>query len=202
MLKKAITLYLVTFILGIILSGCCNCNNQNFRFRWKDLKLSSRAYTINAGSVNSVADTGTNFAGKGYLLQVFLSGELIAANHSWANGLVNQAYACKCAGDSYQSQQSITQLRVFTVNDYDSAHPAMSDVTEHFKSPKYSQTGADGLGPLYTGIPTAAYHSSPGAAFELYLDTKPTIGAGHQFKVVVALADGSIFSGNTPILQF
>lgn len=205
MFKKAIALYLAVFLIAAVISGCmnCKCNPQSFHFKWKSLDLSSASYTINSGHVYPEDYSGNDFWGKNFMLRVRLNGELVAANCPSRPGFVNQAYACSCVEDSYESNSVVSDLKVFTVNPYDSVHAADAEVTEYFKSPHFAFEGADGLGPLDLQLSAKnRYFWEAGTNYELYLETKPTYTGKHQFKVIVYFSDSSSYTATTPELMF
>ncbi len=202
MLRKALVIYLASFIAAVVISGCCNCDHvQVFNMRWKGLSLSSKPYNIVSGMVSPAQDTTSGFYGKNYLLQVLMQAELVARNHIPVPGFINQAYACKCNEDSYHAKQSITSFHVFSVYAYDAKHDAMSDITEYFRSQDYSKTAVDGLGPLNLGLSQEHFYGLE-RNFDLYLQDKPSLGKMHQFKVVVGMSDGSELTALTSLLRF
>src|SRR5688572_682295 len=120
MIKKVLTLYLAFFATGVILSGCCDCSHVgSFRFRWTNLDLSNRSYTIDSGSVRVVPDSGFDFRGRNYAILTRVDHELIAANDFHTASFLNTAYACKCAESDYTPEHRIAALQIISVNSFD-----------------------------------------------------------------------------------
>lgn len=205
MIRKAATLYIACYLLGVILSGCCNCPPAAERtIRWTGLHLSSRPYTVEAdSSIKASADTTTDFQSKQCLLRTTLDYQFIAGAKSYQLHLLNEAYACKCAEQTIKAQKSITNLRVFTINNFDGSHPAGSEITDRFGSPYILNSRPSGLGPLELYLPASQYQGSePYTIYDLYLAKRPTAGSTQQFKVVVTFSDTTSYSELTPLLRF
>jgi hypothetical protein len=203
MLRKSALLYITCFALANILTGCCNCPPApTYNYRWTQLTLTNKSYTIDTGKVSFIADTTNDFTTKNYMIDAMLAYELLASNTNNKWSFTNQAYACKCISSFYNPQKSITSLKVFTINPYDNTHPAMSDITEYFRSPKHTGNGApDGLGNLNLGLPESSHYSPPYGSFWLFLATKPSLGSLHQFKVEITLSDSSTITANTTLVK-
>jgi hypothetical protein len=206
MIRKAFIVYLACFAFAHVLSGCCNCPPApTHSYRWIGTKLETVSYTITEGKVQADADTSMDFSSRSLMLEVRPTYELLSMKrqqHSmhW----VNSAYAYKCVDEFYQTQQPIMQLRVVSLTDYDATHPAMSDITEYFRSAEYDGNGmVKGLGALNLGLPESK-NSSYGVStyFRLLLAVKPGVGTEQQFKVELTLEDNSKIEQVTPVLRF
>jgi hypothetical protein len=203
MLRKTAILYISFFAIAHFLAGCCNCPpSPHYRIKWTQPKLRGYSYTIDSGRITVMLDTSNDFSSGNYMMDVTMGYELLAANTPRSSGLTTQAYACKCDPViSYTPDHKLSSLKVFTIKAYDNSHPAMTEVTEYFKSPKYTNGNPDGLGNLELNLMQSTYYNTPGS-FQLYLSTRPTIGTVHQFKVELKLDNDSTITALTPALMF
>ncbi len=200
MLKKSLSIYFFVFLLAAIISGCCDCNTQTFRFKWKNMELNSLSYVLDSDRIVTLPDTSTDFSGKRYALLVTLNGERIASDLPLP-GLMNQAYACKCPENDFLPNYFINEIQVYSVNAFDTVHPAGARVTEYFKSSRTSDQGRIELVPVNPVSFDGRYYGW-GTSLSLFLDNKPTLGHKHQFEVTVTFTDGSSFTELTPELTF
>lgn len=92
--------------------------------------------------------------------------------------------------DSYELNTPVTAIRILTLTDFDTDHPAGSDVFPLFRTIYW----AAGL-----TVPLTGFHSLYG--YKLVLMTYPQPG-NYQFRVEFELEDGTIFSEETEILEF
>jgi hypothetical protein len=131
-----------------------------------------------------------------------MSYELIAGIGRAIPGMINCAYACKCDIDPrFIPERRIAGLNIFSLNDYDATHRAMSDVTSYFKEPRYTADSGTLMRELMLPGTTEVINNAALNYF-VYLVTRPSIGKEHQFRVVVRLDDGSEISDTTALLRF
>jgi hypothetical protein len=201
MLRKTAIIYISFFAIAHLIAGCCDCGPMPaYRIKWAQPRISNHSYEINSGRVDLLADTSNNFSAKNYAMSVNMGYELLAAKHHC--GIINQAYACKCdQSASYTPNYKLSSIKVFTVNAYDSTHPAQSEVTGYFKSQKFSDGIADGLGDLNLNLSQGVFYNYPGSFF-LMLGNRPGPGTVQQFRVEVMAENDSTYMALSPVLQF
>ena len=204
MLIKSILLTIAWFALAVVISGCCNCPSApTHNFRWTTLTTSTHGYTILDREVSYPDDTCVDFSDSALVIRAELGYELLAAQQAKPFSLFNQAYACSCVDGFYKFERSLSSLKVLTLQPFDTQHPAMSDVTEYFKSKRFTNNGyPDGLGDLNLRLENSSIYEMPDSKFDLYLDRKPVPGADYQFRIVLTLNDGSTIESTTSKLQF
>ena len=112
----------------------------------------------------------------------------------------NKLYATRCDDYPYPYERiifkdTIINIKVFALNDFDNDFIANSDVTELFKIYDFRKY-----------IPIDEYikkHTIPFKflQIDLYLMKPPTFTGEHSFRVEVLLSDGKIFSAITPLIN-
>lgn len=206
MIRKALFLCFAWYALAFVLSGCdnCKCPPQPVQsIRWTSLGLSTYWYeTTTNNSIMSSVDRIGDFRTRDYLLQVSAGYEFLASNCNHRNALISEAYACDCIPPEIKISNPMTDLRVFTVGNYDNEHPAGSEITDRFGSPLYSNGQPLEMGPLTLNLNTIQYNGGSATnVFDLYMTKKPEPGI-QQFRVVVTLQDSTSFTELTPELLF
>lgn len=204
MLRKALLVYISCFALAHILAGC-NCPPAaHYRYHWTDMKLNTKGYVIADRKVQQDADSSTDFSHRELMLEVRPQYELLALQQRTTLGWTNAAYALKCINAVYTTDRHIMQLRVLSLRPYDAAHPALSDITEYFRSTSHDDKGwVTGLGPLNLGLPQSAKSSwSVDDYYRLFLAVKPTPGSQQIFEVELLLSDSSKIVAQTAEMQF
>jgi len=202
MFRKATFLIAAWYSLALIVSGCCNCSpNPARKFRWTSMDLRPYRYSIDSASVR-IQDTSSDFVSQNAAIEVRMTYELIAANHRSFPGIIGCAYACKCDIEQlFIPERRVTNMKIFTLYDYDTGHPEMSDVTGYFKEPVYIPDTGYVMGQLNPPGTTAEINNASLNYF-VFLVTKPIIGNEHQFRIVFSLNDGSELSDTTALLRF
>jgi hypothetical protein len=208
MLRKAAALSIAWYAFAIILSGCrdkCNCPPQpTYNFRWTNLGVTTHAWPIKDWIVTENPDTSLDFTAKSLLIKAHLNYELITATQCpGQRSIFSQAYACSCVEPNYHPEHALSSIKVITVQPFDGAHPAMTEVTDYFKSKNYNDKGQpDGLRSLNLRLDYGYAGEMPLSYYDLYLDRRPTLGSDHQFKVVFTLSDSSTISATTAVVRF
>jgi len=185
MLRKAAALSIAWYVIAIILSGCrnnCNCPPQpTYNFRWTNMAVTTHAYSITDWIVSESPDTSLDFTAKSLLIKARLDYELITATQCPGPSMINQAYACSCADPLYNPDRTLSSLKVISVHPFDITHPAMSEVTEYFKSKNYNDKGQpDGLRNLDLPLGQGYKGKMPVKDYDFYLYKRPAIGTDHQ----------------------
>jgi len=121
----------------------------------------------------------------------------------------NKLYATRCDDYPYPYERiifkdTIINIKVFALNDFDNDFIANSDVTELFKIydfrkyisiDEYIKKHSISLGYHYQAKENIE------SIIDLYLMKPPTFTGEHSFRVEVLLSDGKIFSAITPLIN-
>lgn len=99
------------------------------------------------------------------------------------------AMDCFCPPKSqYTPLDSIINISIITINDFDSAHFQLSDVSNYFNV--YKNGRKSEISEFIKTIDNFSYGFEITQKIDLALLTPPTFGKEHQFKVIVELSDG------------
>ena len=116
----------------------------------------------------------------------------------WSFSLMNTASACTCIpGAGGSKTEKLTALSIITVNEYDTEHPAGSEIHDLLD---YYGSAFD---PIYEGIPLPTVLA--GALGELLdsedlllkLTKAPTMGTDFQLKIVLELSTGEKYEAES-----
>jgi len=200
MTKKLILLLLLPFLLDLAIS-CCNClDTLTHHYTNKTLAVSA---LDNSGQEPKEITTGS-VVKAAYGIRVQLTREKIARLHKprIVFGQAAYAYSCNCrATDEYLPNDSITAIRIITLQHFNNDHPANSDVSIYFKVYMSSR-----FYPLddYLKYMGATFYDETElqSSFNMLLMTPPASGGAHQFRVQFILSDGRILEQDTPTIDF
>ena len=161
--------------VAVIISACCP-DSTTFHFHWASMGLENYSFKETANGLKRYPAATNDFRDSSYAVEVWLFGEQIArSNHTF----IGAAYALTC-GDTYRTDDEVKGIRIYCINDYDSAHPANADITDYFHV-------ADASFPSVVPRKGNGTFHSPGAKTYFYLQRKPTLGSLHRFVVVATL---------------
>jgi hypothetical protein len=107
------------------------------------------------------------------------------------------ATSCYCPPQNQLlARDSVIAIQIFTLNDFDTHHPANSDVSEYFKVFKRSSFSSitDFLKKYNTILDR---ESELELTFDILLMTPPSLNQNHSFKIKVTLSDGRTLEGIT-----
>jgi hypothetical protein len=198
--KKIILVLLFPFIANLVVS-CCNCldtlihHYTNKTISVVNLDNSGQeAREIPSGSVIKTA----------YGIRVKLSRENIACIEKppIIFGEPAYAYDCRCPpSDQFLPNDSIAAIRVITLTDFNSSHPANTDVSTYFKV--YTLHKFSTLD-YFVKNTDASFSDEKElqATLDLLLMTPPDSNGPHQFRVQIVLSDGRTLEQNTSTIDF
>lgn len=192
MIKKL--LFVFGFVLTLqIITGCCDCEPiRKIYFTRKGLSLKNLDATLpQPGLTNDSVISSTKYG-----IQIQLLNTQLALDKKRINwGLIQQAQACKCAGDDFIPKENILSIKIFSTNDFDTSHPRNTDLSLYFKVKKYNTT-----------VPITEYikslidypYMANTAFFEgIFLQVAPSMAKRHKFRLEIALSDGRILAAET-----
>lgn len=111
--------------------------------------------------------------------------------------LVNTAMACKCAQSTFTAKNSIVNIEIFTLNDFDTSHLSGSDITNYFVvlESVYNPAGyikKPITSSLLTRLNKTYGASRPvdGVGMMFYLDQKVTLNRNARFMIKTTFESG------------
>lgn len=193
-------------IVTQIVIACCSCKQTTFgKYTHKSIDVVN---LDTSGSEIIVARSNAVFKNS-YGIELLFHRSRIACAMPVGSLFISTSYAhsCSCPPEvEILAQDSITQVHVITLRDFDESHPAGSDISDYFK-----------IRPYGNSYNTLKYYDSVGAenytsdlnhkadnldrSERLLLMTPPAIGKLHIFKVQVRLSDGRVLQAKTPEVE-
>lgn len=197
--KKIIFILLLPLILEIVVS-CCECIEPIFQ------NYTNKAITINNldnSGREPIVSASTSILKTAYGIRIQLLGEKIACIERPISIFIQSAFATKCdCPPSYQflPKDSITSIKILSLNDFNSNHSANSEISDYFKVYKYYSFST--IQDYLKNTPAVLnYESDLAIKIDLLLMTAPTIDNQHKFRVQITLSDGRILEQDTSIIE-
>jgi hypothetical protein len=195
---KILSLLLLPLIAELFVS-CCDCPEVTTEFYSNQfLEID---HLDNSGS-DAVITNGPSVPKEAYGIQVRLGLEKVACNQPSRTHFISTSYAfqCDCPPPETIARDSVANLEIFTINDFNETHLANTDVSEYFKIFVGSTyANIDDIIPNLSRI--FYYEFESVVTTELLLMTPPTLSETHSFKVIMTLSDGRTFEATTsPII--
>lgn len=197
--KKIIFILLLPLILEIVVS-CCECVDPIFQ-----------NYTNKAISINNLDNSGkepivsasTAIIKTAYGIRIQLHREKIACIEGPNSIFIQSAFATSCdCPPPYQflPKDSITTIKILSLNDFNSNHSANSEISDYFKVfNHYSFSTIQEY--LKNTRSVLNYESEFEIKIDLLLMTAPTINNQQKFRVQITLSDGRILEQETSIIE-
>ena len=211
MKTKLIILFLLLTPIVDVFYSCCDCpETKNYKYSHKALLLKN----LDNSGKKVIESESLQLNKNAYGIRIYLTREknLVARARQVNNVFVQSAYAfsCECLVPEfvYAPSDSITSIKIFTINDFDDRHSENSDITDYFRIAHSFSTIKDFVAnERYTYKYGYRYHHSSEKPFEdelkidLLLMTAPTMNNKQQFKIQVTLSDRRIFEEQTTEIQ-
>lgn len=198
-IKKIIIIFLFALIVQLIVSCCGGCGEPlELHYTNKEIIISS---LDNRGEVPLVSSS-TTFIKTAYGIRINFTRENIACIKKTNTFFIQSANAlsCKCPPDHYLPRDSITSLKIFTLNDFDSNHSANSDISDYFKVFK-KNTFTPISSYLKNSDSSLYYNQGYNQDTDILLMSPPTINNKHKFKVQIILSDGRVLEQETLLIE-
>lgn len=184
-----------------LLVACCDCYEPMY-FNYTNCSMSV-SNLDNTGSKPVVTQSNT-ISKEAYGIRVEINRNenicKVKPNHSI---VFQSAYAmsCDCPPElQYLPLDSITDIKLISLNDFDSEHLANADVSNYFYISGGNQFTE--ISKFIENDYSVLYNfTNPGLEFDLLLMFPPTLGTEHQFTVEVELSDGRILNVQTEVLE-
>lgn len=199
-MKLSRILLILSFpLLSEVLISCCDCNETvNAHYSNTELLLENLD-----NSKREILIAGETVPRRAYGIRLLINKKEIACAPSHI-GFLPAAYArsCGCPPDvQFLARDSITNIQVFTVNNFNSSYPAQSDVSELFNVFE-QQTFSSIYNYLLNKETTIDHELAYQQPVNLLLLSAPAQNTLHSFTVRVTLSDGRVFEKNTTPLIF
>lgn len=202
MKARKILLFLLLPLIAETVISCCHCLEPVLkRYTNKTLLIDN----LDNSNNEPVISTSGSVAKTAYGIRIHLSREKIACINRSRSVFIQSAFAYKCdcpPPNQFLPEDSITSIKVFTVNDFDATHSANSDISDYFKVyTAYLFT--------FTTIPDYLRNTSPvlysenelEVKLDLLLMTPPSFNNQHRFRVQITLSDGRVLQQETSEIQ-
>jgi len=198
--KKILLVLLFPFLADLVVS-CCNClGTVIHHYTNKTIAVSN---LDNSGQAPQITSSASVFK-SAYGIRIKLTREKTALIDKPMIVFGECAYARECfcrPPDQFLPDDSLTAIRVITLNDFNSDHLANSDVSGYFKVyvPYSFYTFDD-----YVKNTSASlfYENDLQINIDLLLMTPPASVGAHQFRVQIVLSDGRTLEQDTPTIDF
>jgi hypothetical protein len=197
-ISKVFFILLFPLIAEMIVS-CCDCAEpEHFRYTNSELAVSN---LDNSGQFPEESNT-PEIIKSAYGIRVRVLTEL-ACLEKKRSFIIGNAYATSCdcePGLQFHPKDSVTGIKVFSLNDFDSLHSAGSDISAYFMVYKLYRF-SDISDHLDKDDPSFYDDQERLKALDLLLITAPSTGTQHRFAVEVHLSDGRILKKQTPAVE-
>lgn len=199
-MKKIMLIAMLPLIVEIIVA-CCDCLEPAiYDYTNCSLTISN---LDNSGAEPIVTNLNTILK-NAYGIRVSIVREENTCEASRLNSIFIQssyAFDCLCPPElEYLALDSITSLKIFTLNEFDESHTTDSEISDYFRV--FSRDNFSLIDHYINNIGTTLYDfDNPTLEFDLLLMTPPTHGPEHKFQVTILLSDGRELSAQTEILE-
>jgi hypothetical protein len=199
-LNKIFIIILFPLIAEVAVS-CCDClTTTSGRYTHKNILV----HNIDNSGSEIKATTANSVYKEAFGIRIKLNREKTACFIPRHSIFIQTAYAtsCDCPPEiEFLAKDSVTTIKIFTLNDFDAKHSANSDISDYFKvfdQQHFSFSTISGF--LKKDNTTLFNERELEATLNLLLMTPPSLNKNHSFKIVINLSDGRILQGiTTPI---
>lgn len=188
-------IYLMFLALSV-LGGCGDA--LTFYYEIREVSASQLEYL---GNYYYGPSDKTTFEPDSYGINIRLRGEVLVADNTTSNPFATSAYAFTVEDDNYILLDKIANISIYTVNDFDAAHPAGSAVTDYFKT-----LDAGFFIPIndkvngVNGLNADKYLESMLVQdYAVFLKQSPESPSQQQFRVAITFVSGRTISSLTPM---
>lgn len=197
-IRKIGVILLIAFTVRLSLS-CCDCPETNtFKYTFDSIQL---FHLDNSGKKPVIVNSGT-IPKEAYGMQIEFSLGPMASGSIPDLTLFNSAcaYDCFCPPEfEYVAEDTISGMKIISLNDFDDTHPADSDISEYFKvhTGMVYRTFQE-----YTDHPENIYFDKPSREdIEILLMQPPTFTGQHQFRAEIELSDGTTLVATSTLIS-
>lgn len=192
--KKVVFLILLPLIVQLVIFCCPNCDG-----------VVSGSYTklevdnLDNSGIEALIATGDSITRNAFGIRIHLERDKISCKESPNyNSIIPSANAfrCECLPDHIVAEDSITAIKVITLQNFDTNHLSGDDISSYFQFFKnYHFTSiADYVANLHGTLDDASELNSK---IDLLLAHPPLNTGMYQFKIQILLSDGRILEAIT-----
>jgi hypothetical protein len=197
--KRVIFIMLFPLIADLAVS-CCNCLEPVIKlYTHKTISVSN---LDNSGS-QPVISTSNSILKTAYGIRIQLTREKTVCNGKQPTLFIQSAYAfdCDCPPvNQLLPKDSVTSIKIFTLNDFDVTHSANADISDYFKV--YQQFYFSTIKDYLKNSESTLYDDTElQLTLDLLLMTAPSINTQHKFKIQITLSNGRILEQETSQIQ-
>lgn len=194
-INKILFVLLFPLIAEVVIS-CCDCIDPLIgHYTNKTIVVKN---IDNSGS-EPMTTTANSVPKEAFGIRTQLNREKTACLSPSKSLFVQTAYATSCdcpPPNQLLARDSVTTIQIFTLNDFDTNHPANSDVSDYFKVFKGSSFST--IADFIKKYNTILYSDSElELTFDVLLMTPPSLNKSHYFKIKITLSDGRTLEGIT-----
>ncbi len=177
-------------------------------YTYKDIQLEN----LDNRGAEAVVSVSGPYLKEAYGIRVHLYQDLIARAAAPA-GIFTSAYAFSCGCDHISpisQRDSITEVRIITLRDFDASHSAGADISDLFRVHDETYDNQEllalneyvtGPGLRYESSNSTASGSSRGVTFDVLLFGPPAASGLYKFSIQFILSDGRVLEEETPEIE-
>ncbi|MES2477500.1 MAG: DUF5034 domain-containing protein [Bacteroidota bacterium] len=190
----------IFYYLIVLANACCSCPKpKSYFFKIEDIHVSHIEFTFQGDTDFLYVQTNKDsFQLPKYGLQIQFDTKQTVQIRQLKSSLMNSAFACKCAEEDFIARDTLKNIRINTLQSFNSGHPIGSDVSEYFN---YFEYGHQPTKLVKTSIADfIARHplKSLNISIPLYLSQEPNAGnTKMQFEIVAEFKNGKILNDTT-----
>jgi len=204
-MKTKILWIAIAYYAAAGLSGCVRCkcdDNPNRNFIYAELQSAVNSCVLSDSTFQFMALTSDSLPKEQLGIQLNLNGTIVFSEPETKHmpGFINTAYACSCPETMYFTADSISSIKIITLNNFDSTHVAGSDVTGYFRVPEYDYSGGKAKviqKPMEDYFQYSYSGPGPGFYLNIYLNRFPQNEGYAKFKIRVFTVNGKVFENET-----
>jgi hypothetical protein len=202
-MKKLIrnsALIAVIYYIIVLVNACCSCPEPtNHFFRIENFITSHIEFTFQGDTDFSyVQINNDSFEISEYGLQIQFDTKETVQLKSQKCFLMNSAFACKCVEKDYITRDTLQNIRINTLQSFNSSHPIGADVSEYFSYFEYGHQPTRLVKTSIADFISRHPFESLNISIPLYLSQAPDAGNSKmQFEIVSEFKNGKILKDTT-----
>ena len=199
-LLKHSALLAVVYYLIVLVNACCSCPKpKSYFFKIEDIRASHIEFTFQGDSDFLYVQTSEDsFQLSKYGLQIQFDTKQTVQLQPHKNFLISSAFACKCLEEDYITRDTLKNIRINTLQSFNSDHPTGSDVSEYFNYFEYGHLPTRLVKTSINDFIARHPFESLNISIPLYLSQAPDAGNSKmQFEIVSEFKNGKILKDTT-----
>lgn len=198
-LLRNTALIAVFYFIIVLVNACCNCRDYQkpWYFTIEAINTLNTEFQIEGDtSIRMLPFSSDSIKKQKFGILIYLEAKRIAAIQNTNPLNFTSAYACKCDIDNQILIDSITEIHVKTLFDFDADHLSGTNVDAYFN---HLQTTYDStkIHIEYLPLNKILYDKRPQQSINLYLLKNPTLNQNVQFELLLKTAKGKTYYDTT-----